>query len=367
MTEKTEKSIQELRDEIDRLEQQVRTEAQKRTKAEVRLRQLDPAEFDRLEENFKEVSNDRNLRGEQLDKLRRGLEHALRLCGDRNSPGSYEELCDRVVKKIMQLDNIRLNCIEEVKDLTNQAPLIESLKKERDEIMMRALDAERKVRELSDRLSHHENGERLKKAEAAAAEAVRTRDIAAKDNTELRKDVVNQRYTLQQREQELEELKATYDDLHDRNEDREWAAENKNAYDSPLALRDILAPTVPLQDACIAVQAGVNSLRLEVQRLCDGSAVQANKLRSAEQEAKHEKFLKEQIYGVYAELRRLFNLEHVGSIDVLKVHAVIKGMLDRCSQETQQLLEKLEKLEKERALACEEIRRLQEELGLAKS
>jgi hypothetical protein len=366
MTEKTEKSIQELREEIDRLEQQVRTEAQKRTEAEVRLRQLDPTEFDRLEENFKEVSNDRNLLGEQLAKLRRDLAYALRLCGDRNSPGSYstEELSDRVVKKIMQLDNIRLNCIAEVKDLTNQAPLIDSLKKERDEIMMRALDAERKVRDLSDLLSQHENGERLRKAEAAAAEAVRTRDIAAKDNTELRKDVVNQRYTLQQREQELEELKARHAELQARNEDREWAAENKNAYDSLLALRDTLAPTVPLQDACRAVQAVIISEKMEVQRLSDSIAVQAHQLHSAEQEAKHEKFLKDQIYGVYAELRRLFNLEHVGSIDVLKVHAVIKGMLDRCSQETQQLLEKLEK---ERALACTEIRRLQEELGLAKS
>jgi hypothetical protein len=43
---------------------------------------------------------------------------------------------------------------------------------------------------------------------------------------------------------------------------------------------------------------------------------------------------------------------------------VIKNMLDRSSQETQKLLEKLEH---ERALACMEIRRLQEQLGLAGS
>lgn len=352
MTEQSEKSIQELRDEITRLENTV---AQQREIIKFRgdeLNKRSPEALDRLRLELSEALDGREAHLQRAVQLRRQIEACVgAVLGYGPKIENIEDCLPSVTARVKDLQKQT----EELRQIPVNKNLLEDIRKERDEMIMRALDAEKKLREQTQLLQSHLSGAVVAKLQAELKAAVEAKVDMANGSAVVQKRYLDLEYKHRDLDIEHADLKKRHQQLQDAEANRTWASTDKNAYDSLLALRDVIVPHVALGNAREAILHTLEVAQREKAIAQEATREFKNTVEILESELKHEEFLKKEIYTAYAELRRLFNLEHLGAIDPKKVHASIKHMLTRCNEETNKLLEKLEN---ERALACAEIRRL---------
>lgn len=368
MTAQSEKSIQELREEIKRLEDTV---AQQKEIIKFRgdeLNRLNPREIDKLTGELNVVRDERDSYYRSHRVLQQKVGTCVQLVlGFGPNLGNPEDLLPQVTERVSSLEKqLRIfkrapMAEEELKKVREE---VEVLKKERDANMMLALDAQRDVRRSQEQLKALQvslgDSAQQQEIKRLRQEIMATRGInegQRKEIESLRQKQVDFDYRMGEVLKEHAEAKNRYFELKEAEENRIWASTDRNAYDALLAIRDMVVPEVPLGECSAAVIKKVQELQQGYDMQVKATNSMVERLNGLDASLRNERFLKEEIYRVYAELRKLFDLEHVPSIDPKKVHACIVHMLKVKDNE---IADVSATLLKERTLACEEIRRLTE-------
>lgn len=359
MSEQSEKSIQELREEIKRLEDTV---AQQREIIKARgeeLARLNLEKIDALTRQLTGVCKERDAyRERQRQTSQQITQCIIAIMGYDPVLSCPEGFLPEVTKKYKELS------AQLQRELQSRPPSreheIEALKKERDANMMRALDAERDLR--NERFRSEAFKKRVEDLESPQLQSQEMQALRAeverqaKRMAEMTQQYTRAEYELRDTRKEFDDLKQKYIGLRAAEDNRKWATTDKNCYNDFLALRDMILPAVPLGDFRVALLRFVESLRKNAQLEKQNAEGLQKELGTAQAEWKHERFLKEEIYKFYGELRKLFNLEHIASSTPQQVHSSIVHML---TVKTNAIQELDAQLEKERALACETIRALE--------
>jgi hypothetical protein len=372
MTAQSEKSIQELRSEIQRLEntEKLNGETIKRLQAELSHANTEGLEKLRLE--IFALKGDNALSQTRIGQLLRQVEQCVhQVLGYGPNIGNIEDLLPKVTERVLSLqkqaEDLRRTHVGDalVGEFKRE---IADLKKERDANKMEALEAQRVMRNeqyrseaFKRRIDELESSEDLQRAKATVEHLTKELGRAKDKVSTYGAATTRLEYSLRELEQERDEIEEKYERMSRVDNDRQWACTNKNAYDELLALRDLFVPHAPLGNTREALMRLFNELQSKVRTLSQLCSEKDELATGLEESYVREKVRKEEIHALYNELRDIFHLGGISPTDAKRIHAAIKHMLVQRGEEIRELSEKLEK---ERTLACEEIRRLQNALNV---
>jgi hypothetical protein len=253
---------------------------------------------------------------------------------------------------------------QELRQIPVDRQEIEALKRERDANKMEALETRRglvderlRSEAFKKRVEDLESSEEIQKIRRSMEKLETDHRRLIESMSEMRQQYNVSEYELRDVRRERDEIKERYRQLQLVDANRAWATTDRNCYNEFLVLRDAIVPECPLGGAREAILRKWNALVAGTELSERKAQGMQDELQTAKAEWAHERSAKNEVYELYAELRRIFCLDGISATDAKRTHAAIRHMLAKRGEEIKELSERLEK---ERALACAEIRRLED-------